>query len=101
MNIQKSHFNETALFNTHFFFFFFEFYNKNVFGCGCMCHIPLIDIFQFYAPWCGHCKKLEPIFHQVAVSLRNSDVHVGKLDCTRYSHVASEFGVRGFPTIKL
>ena len=66
-----------------------------------MCHIPVIDIFQFYAPWCGHCKKLEPIFHQVAVSLRNSDVRVGKLDCTRYSHVASEFGVRGFPTIKL
>lgn len=55
---------------------------------------------EFYAPWCGHCKKLEPIFHQVSVSLRNTDIHVAKLDCTRYSHVASEFGVRGFPTIK-
>ncbi|KAL5021822.1 hypothetical protein ScPMuIL_000977 [Solemya velum] len=55
---------------------------------------------EFYAPWCGHCKKLEPIYHQVDQELRNSNVHVAKLDCTRYSNVASEFGVKGFPTIK-
>ncbi|KAJ8303011.1 hypothetical protein KUTeg_019407 [Tegillarca granosa] len=56
--------------------------------------------FQFYAPWCGHCKKLEPTFHEVSVELRDSQIKVAKLDCTRYSSVASEFGVRGFPTIK-
>ncbi|XP_060062707.1 protein disulfide-isomerase TMX3-like [Ylistrum balloti] len=55
---------------------------------------------EFYAPWCGHCKKLEPTFHQVSLSLRNTPVKVGKLDCTRFSSVASEFGVKGFPTIK-
>ncbi|XP_064599009.1 protein disulfide-isomerase TMX3-like [Liolophura sinensis] len=55
---------------------------------------------EFYAPWCGHCKKLEPIYHQVAQTLRSSDIQVAKIDCTRYSSVASEFSVRGFPTIK-
>ncbi|KAK6177947.1 hypothetical protein SNE40_012805 [Patella caerulea] len=55
---------------------------------------------EFYAPWCGHCKKLEPIYHQVYLSLRNSGIIVGKIDSTRYSSVASEFDVRGFPTIK-
>ncbi|XP_005109110.2 protein disulfide-isomerase TMX3, partial [Aplysia californica] len=56
---------------------------------------------EFYAPWCGHCKKLEPVYREVAQELHKlgSAVRVGKLDCTRYSHVASEFAVRGFPTI--
>ncbi|CAL1530633.1 unnamed protein product [Lymnaea stagnalis] len=56
---------------------------------------------EFYAPWCGHCKKLEPIFKDVAKELQttNSEVKVAKLDCTRYSQIASEFSVKGFPTI--
>ncbi|XP_062598124.1 protein disulfide-isomerase TMX3-like [Saccostrea cucullata] len=55
---------------------------------------------EFYAPWCGHCKKLEPIYQQVASTLRNHPVNVAKLDCTRFSAVASAFDVAGFPTIK-
>ncbi|XP_041375256.1 protein disulfide-isomerase TMX3-like [Gigantopelta aegis] len=54
---------------------------------------------EFYAPWCGHCKKLEPIYHEVFVELRNSPIRVGKVDGTRFSSVASEFDIRGFPTI--
>ncbi|XP_062841420.1 protein disulfide-isomerase TMX3 [Trichomycterus rosablanca] len=58
---------------------------------------------DFYAPWCGYCKKLEPIWHEVGAELRNSGspVRVGKMDGTAYTGVASEFGVRGYPTIKL
>ncbi|KAK6492318.1 protein disulfide-isomerase TMX3-like [Huso huso] len=60
-------------------------------------------IVDFYAPWCGHCKKLEPVWHEVGAEMRSSGspVRVGKIDATAYSSVASELGVRGYPTIKL
>ncbi|XP_076146523.1 protein disulfide-isomerase TMX3-like [Alosa pseudoharengus] len=60
-------------------------------------------IVDFYAPWCGYCKKLEPVWHDVGAELKSSGspVRVGKMDATAYSGMASEFGVRGYPTIKL
>ncbi|XP_067135528.1 protein disulfide-isomerase TMX3 [Centruroides vittatus] len=54
---------------------------------------------MFYAPWCGHCKNLEPIWNQVAQSLVDLEIRVGRVDCTRFTNVATEFGVHGFPTI--
>ena len=56
-------------------------------------------LMQFYAPWCGHCKKLEPIWKHVAQSLEEFPIRVGRVDCTRFTAVAKEFDVRGFPTI--
>lgn len=38
-------------------------------------------LLEFYAPWCGHCKRLEPIYEEVATLLQG-DVHVGKVDAT-------------------
>uniref|UniRef100_A0A8C2XGL1 protein disulfide-isomerase n=1 Tax=Cyclopterus lumpus TaxID=8103 RepID=A0A8C2XGL1_CYCLU len=63
----------------------------------------LFPLFKFYAPWCGYCKKLEPVWHDVGVELKSSGspVRVGKMDATAYSGMSSEFGVRGYPTIKL
>ncbi|XP_060756045.1 protein disulfide-isomerase TMX3-like [Neoarius graeffei] len=62
-----------------------------------------IWLVDFYAPWCGYCKKLEPIWYEVGAELKNSGspVRVGKMDATAYSGIASEYGVRGYPTIKL
>ncbi|XP_018409403.1 PREDICTED: protein disulfide-isomerase TMX3 isoform X2 [Nanorana parkeri] len=62
-----------------------------------------IWLVDFYAPWCGHCKKLEPVWNDVGIEMRSSGspVRVGKMDATVHSSIASEFGVRGFPTIKL
>lgn len=55
---------------------------------------------EFYAPWCGYCKKLEPIWAEVGKTLHGSSITVAKLDATRYSALAKHFGIRGFPSIK-
>ncbi|XP_050299858.1 protein disulfide-isomerase TMX3 [Anthonomus grandis grandis] len=55
---------------------------------------------HFYAPWCGHCKKLEPIWMHVAQALAKTNIKVGKLDAIRFPNVAQEFKTYGTPTIK-
>ena len=55
---------------------------------------------KFYAPWCGHCKQLAPIWEQF--HRKNSDkVNVGKVDCTdeNAKSLCAKVGVRGFPTL--
>ena len=56
-------------------------------------------LMKFYAPWCGHCKKLEPVWKHVAQSLADTHVRVARVDCTRFSKVATEFNIHGYPTI--
>ncbi|XP_072402081.1 protein disulfide-isomerase A3 [Diabrotica undecimpunctata] len=55
-------------------------------------------LIEFYAPWCGHCKKLAPIYEELAEKLKDEDVVIAKMDATA-NDVPSNFEVRGFPTI--
>jgi protein disulfide-isomerase A1 len=58
------------------------------------------DIFiEFYAPWCGHCKKLTPIYEKLAAALENSDVRIAKIDGTANDFNQKLFPVQGFPTL--
>lgn len=55
---------------------------------------------EFYAPWCGHCKALAPEWEQAASELKGS-VRLGAVDATAHQSLASQFGIRGYPTIKV
>jgi len=55
---------------------------------------------EFYAPWCGHCKQLAPIYDQLAKKFEDdASVVVAKMDSTQneLEHVK----IQSFPTIKL
>jgi len=56
---------------------------------------------EFYAPWCGHCKKLKPVYEDVANAFANeANVVVAKVDATAESELGSKYEVKGYPTIK-
>lgn len=55
---------------------------------------------EFFAPWCGHCKALAPEWEQAASELKGS-VKVAAVDATANERLAGEFGIRGYPTIKV
>uniref|UniRef100_A0A4W4F0F2 Protein disulfide-isomerase A6 n=1 Tax=Electrophorus electricus TaxID=8005 RepID=A0A4W4F0F2_ELEEL len=59
---------------------------------------------EFFAPWCGHCKKLEPEWTAAAIAVKEQTkgkVKLGAVDATVHQGLARRYGIRGFPTIKI
>lgn len=63
------------------------------------------DIFiKYYAPWCGHCNKLAPVWEELASiygsNQDNASVVIGKVDHTA-NDVETPYDIEGYPTILL
>ncbi|XP_017267504.1 protein disulfide-isomerase A6 isoform X1 [Kryptolebias marmoratus] len=59
---------------------------------------------EFFAPWCGHCKNLEPEWTAAATAVKGQTkgrVRLGAVDATVHQVISSRYGIRGFPTIKI
>lgn len=56
---------------------------------------------EFYAPWCGHCKKLAPVYEELGAAFKEDDsVVIAKFDATA-NGLHKTVKVEGFPTLIL
>lgn len=57
---------------------------------------------MFYAPWCGHCKKMKPEYINAASMLKEQSIPgvLAAVDATKHREVADRFKITGYPTVK-
>ena len=55
---------------------------------------------EFYAPWCGHCKQLAPVYDELGEAFADEEqVVIAKMDSTANEIDVPGVNVRGFPTL--
>ncbi len=58
-------------------------------------------VVEFWAPWCGPCKMLKPVFERVATSnTTNIQMYTMNIEEGNNKEIAIEYGVRSIPAIK-
>ena len=57
-------------------------------------------IVEMWAPWCGPCRMMKPVFEKVA-SNNDTDVQMFTMNIDENREVAVKYGVRSIPTIKV
>ncbi|MDP8200952.1 MAG: thioredoxin [Candidatus Tenebribacter burtonii] len=55
-------------------------------------------IIDFYADWCGPCKKVAPIMEELAIEY-DGKVKIYKIDTEDQKQLAGIFGIRSIPSI--
>lgn len=54
-------------------------------------------IVDFWAPWCGPCKMMKPLFERVS---ETSEIPMYTINVDENREISAELGVRAIPTIK-
>jgi thioredoxin 1 len=55
---------------------------------------------DFWAPWCGPCKMVAPIVHEISTEYAGK-IKVGKLNTDDNQMVASQYGIMSIPTLMI
>ncbi|MCL2773134.1 MAG: thioredoxin [Oscillospiraceae bacterium] len=56
-------------------------------------------LLDFWAEWCGPCRMLSPIIHEIAQGLAENSAKVGKVNVDEEPNLAEAFGIVSIPTI--
>lgn len=56
-----------------------------------------LKLVDFYTSWCKYCQKQESVLEE----LSNNGFWIGKLDCDKNPDIASEYGIKGYPSFVL
>jgi protein disulfide-isomerase-like protein len=59
-------------------------------------------LIMFYAPWCGHCSRMKPLYEKAAEQMKTKNIPgvLAALDATKEPDIANKFGVKGYPSVK-
>lgn len=73
-------------------------FDKTVYGTN------YTTMVKFYAPWCGYCRSLEPIYHKLGKYLNQDakySINIASVNCDKDTNkeLCSRFRISGFPTI--
>lgn len=55
-------------------------------------------VLDFWATWCGPCKKIAPIVEALATDYEGQAI-IGKVDIEESEDLAMKFGIRNIPTV--
>lgn len=56
-----------------------------------------VELLDFYADWCGPCKVMDPIIHELSATWGDK-VKITKIDVDQEQEKSSQFGVMSIPT---